>query len=329
MIAGSLWLSARRWHTVAAVLLNAACLVILGCGPNSEGAARRSQPAPIGYPSVALSSDQIRAIKIAPVTSHTFHFERDEIGTVSEPIDPALVQAESTLISAAASFRSTTKELARVRSLGQTNGIAPKELEQTLADQQTAAGTLTAARVALRVLGKSEVEIDRMIAAGKIEVPTGHEKWVTVYAPESDSFLFHSGQSVAISLSALPSKAFHGEVREVYATADADTHRVTIRCEVPDPAGILRSGMLANVAIQTEEPQNSLALPANGVVREGDGVITAWVTSDRHHFQQQIIQAGLREDGYVQILKGLRPGELAVTDGALFLDNMLNAPPSD
>jgi cobalt-zinc-cadmium efflux system membrane fusion protein len=72
-----------------------------------------------------------------------------------------------------------------------------------------------------------------------------------------------------------------------------------------------------------------MAIPADGVVREGDGTMTAWVTKDRHHFSQRVIKTGLREDDRVQILEGLKRGELVVTDGAIFLSNMLQAPPSD
>jgi cobalt-zinc-cadmium efflux system membrane fusion protein len=57
--------------------------------------------------------------------------------------------------------------------------------------------------------------------------------------------------------------------------------------------------------------------------------MTAWVTTDRQRFSQKIIETGLRRDGRVQILEGLQRGELAVTDGAVFLSNMLQAPPSD
>jgi len=65
------------------------------------------------------------------------------------------------------------------------------------------------------------------------------------------------------------------------------------------------------------------------VVREADGTLTVWVTTDRHRFVQRIIRAGLRSAGQVQILDGLHQGELAVTDGAVFLSNMLQAPPTD
>jgi cobalt-zinc-cadmium efflux system membrane fusion protein len=64
-------------------------------------------------------------------------------------------------------------------------------------------------------------------------------------------------------------------------------------------------------------------------VRESDGTMTAWVTTDRHRFVQRIIKTGLRKDDRVQILDGLQRGELVVADGAVFLSNMLEAPPSD
>jgi len=51
--------------------------------------------------------------------------------------------------------------------------------------------------------------------------------------------------------------------------------------------------------------------------------MTLWVTTDQHHFTQRKIKLGLQSEGYDQILDGLKPGELVVTDGAVFLDNML------
>jgi cobalt-zinc-cadmium efflux system membrane fusion protein len=84
--------------------------------------------------------------------------------------------------------------------------------------------------------------------------------------------------------------------------------------------------MLANFVIRLQPPRESIAIPENGVVREGDGTMTAWVTTDRRHFSQRIVKIGLRRDGKVQILEGLQRGELVVSDGAIFLSNMLQAP---
>jgi cobalt-zinc-cadmium efflux system membrane fusion protein len=57
---------------------------------------------------------------------------------------------------------------------------------------------------------------------------------------------------------------------------------------------------------------------------KGDGTMTVWVTSDRSHFAQRQVKIGLQHDGYRQILDGLNQGELVVTEGAVFLDNMLS-----
>ena len=110
---------------------------------------------------------------------------------------------------------------------------------------------------------------------------------------------------------------------------DPNTHRETIRSEIEDPKDELRPGMLANFVISVDGPAAGIAIPANGVVREPDGTMTAWVTTDRHHFEQRVIKTGLRKDDRVQILNGLRRGELVVTDGAVFLSSMLSAPPTE
>jgi len=65
------------------------------------------------------------------------------------------------------------------------------------------------------------------------------------------------------------------------------------------------------------------------VVRNGDGTMAAWVTGDHHRFTQRIIKLGLERDGRYEVLEGLRLGEIAVTDGAVFLSNLLEAPPAD
>ena len=128
---------------------------------------------------------------------------------------------------------------------------------------------------------------------------------------------------------AYPDRVFKGKVSKIYAAVDPNTHRVTIRSEIADPKNELRPGMLANFVIRVQHPVEATAIPANGVVREADGTMTAWVTTDRHHFVQRVVKTGLRRDGQVQILDGLQRGELVVTDGAVFLSNMLEAPPTD
>jgi cobalt-zinc-cadmium efflux system membrane fusion protein len=61
----------------------------------------------------------------------------------------------------------------------------------------------------------------------------------------------------------------------------------------------------------------------DGVVREGDGTMTAWVTADRRHFTQRTVKIGKERNGYRQILDGVKVGELVATEGAIFLSNQI------
>jgi cobalt-zinc-cadmium efflux system membrane fusion protein len=81
--------------------------------------------------------------------------------------------------------------------------------------------------------------------------------------------------------------------------------------------------MYASFVIRVGDPVRSVAVPVNGVVREGDGTMTVWVTSDSRHFVQRTVKIGLQQDGWDQILEGLQPGETVVTDGAVFLSNVI------
>lgn len=298
----------------------------------------------------------------------TFADLGDEVkkGQVLYTIDsPDLVGAESTLIAAAATYDLTTRELARAKELaaGGGGGVSQRELEQAATDQQTAEGALKAARDAVRVFGKTDAQIAQIISSRKIDsalavsspldgqvtaynappgllVQPGNQpapftisdesvKWMLADVPETDAPLYRVGQVVQATVLAYPGRIFEGKIAKVYANVDPATHRMTVRCEIPDATDELRPGMLADFNIRVQEPVQATAIPVNGVVRNGDGTYSAWVTIDRQHFSQRIVRTGLEKDGRYQVLDGLHPGELAVTDGAIFLNNILEAPPSD
>lgn len=317
------------------LLLFAIGLFISGCGGGEDTATPTTgDPATnaSGPPMIELSGDQLNSIKIGTVGTHVFPVEREAVGSIYFDEDPSTVQAESTLLGAAATVELNSNVLARAQTLYASNGVSRAELEQDMSAEETSEAALKAARDAVRALGETDDDIDQMIAAGRIETTRGVQgqpKWVQAYVNESDSPLIQVGQTVKVKVTAFPDLVFEGTVSKIYATVDANTHRITVRAEVDDPDNKLRVGMLATTVIEVANPVEATAIPTNGVVREGDGTMTAWVTTDRQHFTQRIIKIGLQSDGMDQVLDGLQPGELAVTDGAIFIDNMLQAPPDD
>jgi membrane fusion protein, heavy metal efflux system len=270
---------------------------------------------------------------------------------------PDLLAAESNLIAAAGVLELTTRSLARMRELYKTLAVAQKDVEQAVSDQQTAEGNLRAGRDAVRIFGKSEADIDRIIAERKADptlvVPSPIDgrvtarsaapglfvqpasppapyvvadigtMWMLANVIENDCPAFRIGQTLEMRLSAFPGHVFEGRVTTIGASVDPNTRRVVIRSEINDPKHELRSGMFGNFVISIGDPTHSAAVPLPGVVREGDGTQTVWVTADRRRFTRRRVKIGEQRDGYRQILDGLQVGELVATDGAIFLSNLV------
>ncbi len=270
---------------------------------------------------------------------------------------PDLLQAELTLIAAAGVLDLDKKNLDRLRDLYTTRAVSQHDVEQAASDEQTAEGNLRAARDAVRLFGKTDADIDGIVAqrladptlvvpspiAGRITarnaapgllVQPGNapapymvadidKMWMLANVAENDSPAFRIGQAVQVKVDAFPGRVFDGTVTTVGATVDPNTRRVLVRSEIKDPQHELRSGMFANFVISVGHPVRSPAVPIDGVVREGDGTMTIWVTADRRRFTRRTVKIGEQRDGYRQILQGVQAGELVATEGALFLSNAL------
>jgi cobalt-zinc-cadmium efflux system membrane fusion protein len=347
---------------------------------------------------VTLEPSQLDAIKIGTVGIYAFPVETPAVGSIDYDEDlsvqvfssyqgkiinafanlgdnvqkgqplytidsPDLVNAESTLIAAAAANILYSNELARARTLYGTNGVAQRELEQATSDANTAEGAYKAAHDAMRVFGKTEDEIHQIETSRKMDpalvvpspvsgritarcaqpgllvqpgnVPAPYtvadvsKVWLLVNVTESDIPLFRVGQAVAANVMAFPGRVFDGTILRLGTTVDPNVHRLTVICEIADPKGELHPGMVANFTIAVKDPVVAVAIPTSGVDRNSDGTYEAWVTVDRHVFAQRRVKIGMERDGQYQVLEGLQVGELVVTSGAVFLSNILYAPPSD
>ena len=342
--------------------------------------------------SIDLSDWQLASVKVEPLEERDFPVEKDAIGSIDFNEDmsvqvftpyqgriiglfasigddvkrgqtlftidsPDLLQAESTLIAAAGVLELTTRSLTRLRELYKTLAVAQRDVDQATSDQQTAEGNLRAARDSVRLFGKSDADIDRIIGgrtadptlivpspiSGRITarsaapglfvqpgnapapyiVADTNTMWMLALVPEADSPAFRLGQPVQVTLGAFPGRQFDGKITTIGASVDPNTRRVLVRSEISDPQHELRSGMFANFVITVGPPVRSPGIPADGVVREGDGTMTVWVTADRRRFTKRTVKIGKQYHGYRQILEGAQVGELVATEGAIFLSNAI------
>ena len=343
---------------------------------------------------LALSPYEFAKFNVQPVEPHEFRIEREEIGNIDFNHDlsvqvlapfagrilslyakagddvkkgavlftidsPDLLEAESKLIAAAGTLNVANRSLQRAQQLFGVQGVSQKDLDQAVADQQAAEGALKAARDALRIFGKTDADLDRIVVERKVDSvlpvrspisgrvtsrnaapglylqPGGtpapyvvsdiSTMWMIASVPETDFPFVATGQEVEVTVAPYPGRVFRGRIVRIGATVDPNTRRFELRSEVRDPRHELRPGMFATFVIRTGRSIRSLAVPYAGVVREGDGTMSVWVNADDRHLAKRTVKVGLQQDGFAQILEGLQAGERVATADALFLNNALTA----
>jgi membrane fusion protein, heavy metal efflux system len=345
-----------------------------------------------GEAAVDLTEKQVASLKTGPVTVREFAIVKTAVGTidfnenmlvqvfsqypgkilkafhnVGEDVkqgdilftidSPDLLQAESTLLASAGVLELQKRTLVRATSLLKAGGSAQKDVDQATSDEQTAEGNFKAAMNAVRIFGKTDAEIEKILAERKVDstlvvpcpisgrvvarnaapgfltqpgnAPAPYSvadlstMWMIANVIEADAPAYKLGQDVTVTVPAYPDRVFNGHVTALGSMIDPNSHRQLVRSEISDPNHLLRSGMFASFVIGVGNPVASPAAPEAGVVREGDGTMTVWVTTDSRHFVKRTVHVGLRQDEQVQILDGLKPGETVVTEGAVFLSNKL------
>ncbi len=343
-----------------------------------------------------LGETQLKSLKVEKARLHRFSLSRDAVGNIAfndertvqvftpypgriiflarhqgdevrkgdtlYAIDsPDLAQAESAAISAAGVYKLTTDALERAKALLAVRGLAQKDYQQAVSDQQAAEGAYHAARRTLRIFGKSEQEIDRIVSTRQVDsrlnvgcpldgkvtvvsrsaaigtlVQPGNPPapytvsdlstlWMIANVAESDLPLVRVGEEVDVKVMAYPGRIFHAKVDNIGVQVDLNTHRAPVRCVIRDPRQELQPGMFASFAIRTGSGKEFVAVPEDGVVREADGSMSVWVTTDRKHFSRRKVKIGVEQGGLDQVLEGLKAGELVATEGAIFMSNAIDS----
>jgi membrane fusion protein, heavy metal efflux system len=181
------------------------------------------------------------------------------------------------------------------------------------------AGTVTARKVSPAQFVRAD-NTDPMFSVGDLS-----SMWLVANVAEIDIPLVRVGQAVAVHVMAYPGEEFRARITYIGASVDPAVRRLTVRAEIANPDGKLKPDMFASFRILTGAPTQSPSVPAGALVREGDGTMTAWVTTDSKRFVKRTVKIGLQQDGFTQVIDGLQAGELVATDSALFLGNILTS----
>jgi cobalt-zinc-cadmium efflux system membrane fusion protein len=238
-------------------------------------------------------------------------------------------QAESDLRNAQHDVQTATTQREAVRNrlrtlFGQSDAAiatmeATQHVERVLQMLSPLAGTVTARKVGPAQFIRPD-NTDPLFAVADVS-----SMWLIANVAEIDIPLIKVGQEVAVQVMAYPGEVFRARITYIGAAVDPTVRRLTVRAEIDNRDGKLKPDMFATFRILTGAPTPSPSVPADALVREGDGTMMVWVTTDRQHLGKRPVTVGLQQDGFVQILEGVQPGELVATAGALFMSNVQTA----
>jgi cobalt-zinc-cadmium efflux system membrane fusion protein len=146
--------------------------------------------------------------------------------------------------------------------------------------------------------------------------------WVQAEVYEKDLGRIRAGQSAFIVVDTYPGKPFEGKVTYISDVLDPQTRTARVRCEVANSKMLLKTDMFANVQLPTTLTKQALAVPESALQQvEGKDVI--FVRRSDTRFEKREVEKGVTVNNHTEIVKGLKPGEAVVTQGAFHLKSIL------
>ncbi|HET6203892.1 MAG TPA: efflux RND transporter periplasmic adaptor subunit [Planctomycetota bacterium] len=145
--------------------------------------------------------------------------------------------------------------------------------------------------------------------------------WLDGRAYEYQIPFLQLGQTGRARVESLPGDSFEGKVVFLAPSVDEKTRTATVRIAVPNPEGRLKPGMYARVEFRALVAERALRVPREAVIDTGTRQI-AFVAREGGRFDPRLVRMGAAGDeGMVQVIEGLAPGEEVVVSGQFLLDS--------
>jgi HlyD family secretion protein len=135
------------------------------------------------------------------------------------------------------------------------------------------------------------------------------------HIPQSDALLLHKGDQASIMLAGLE-KPVSGKVSLISPALDPNSTTVEIWVQAANADQQLRPGMSAQVSITAQTVKDALVVPASALLNAKEDTAQVMVVDAQSQAQSRDVKIGIQSGTGVQIVSGLKPGEMIVTQGA-------------
>ncbi len=253
--------------------------------------------------------------------------ERVAKGAPLVKLDPSVTEAEAQ--QARANLTLAKAKYARAIDLekkgfisGQARDEAENNLrvsEAVLAVAEAKLSKLTIVAPFSGIIGLRSVSIGDYVKEGAdmVNLEAVDTLKVDFRVPEIYLSQLKVGQTLQLTLDAMPGKNYEGTVFAINPLIDAAGRSVVIRAQVRNQGTVLRPGMFARVRLLTQDLQETLVVPEQAIVPQGDEWYVYRVVDGKA--QRTKVNIGQRRDGKTEVVNGLQDGDVVVTAGQLKL----------
>jgi RND family efflux transporter MFP subunit len=226
------------------------------------------------------------------------------------------------------------KDFERDKQLHASNSISPQKLDQSEAQHEMAKARslkyqaeldywesqLSYATIIAPIKGtvasvntmQGETVVTGLNAPTFIKIIDLDHLEVLAYVDENDIGKVQVDQEAVFTVAAHQATEFQGKVTSVYpsgTTQDNVVYYLT-SISVDNREGKLKPDMTANVSILIDRQKGAVTVPHKAVKHEGNRKFV--FVTNKGQLEKRLVKIGLRDQSYLEILDGLKEGELVV-----------------
>jgi membrane fusion protein (multidrug efflux system) len=244
-------------------------------------------------------------------------------GTPLIKIDDAMLRAQAERAEADRDL--ARQQLERVRSLRDQNASSSADLERAQAAARSAEAALAILRLQTErttvrapfagVIGQRFVSLgDYVTSASRLlTLQTVDPHRAVIEVPERHAVRLRRGQTLEFNVAAQPGRVFRAKVEFIDPVVQPENRTILVKASAPNPDKLLLPGMFIEARLATAQRAGAVVVPEDAVqpLRTANVV---WAVVDGKA-ARRVVQLGSRSQGVVEIVSGVKAGELVVVGG--------------
>jgi RND family efflux transporter MFP subunit len=147
--------------------------------------------------------------------------------------------------------------------------------------------------------------------------------WASVEVYEDQIRYMQPGRLADITVDAFPNRHWSGKVIYLDPTVNQQTRTLNAFVQIPNQDEKLRPQMYANVEVHVPVVSAIVKVPEEAVLHSGESSVVI-VEKAKGLFEPRTVELGALGDGYREIRKGVRAGEMVVTSSQFLIDSESN-----